>query len=81
VRRFGAYWITSREAGGQEREHLIGHPTYLEGKPKGETSMLGKQLNMKVCNVTRCKSWTHGETYTGLILVSNGETAHPSQHT
>ncbi len=65
VRRFGAYQITSREVGGQEQEHLLGHPTYLKGKPKGETSMLGKQLNRKVCNVTRCKSWTHGQTYTG----------------
>jgi putative transposase len=35
VRRFGAYQITSREVGGQEQEHLLGHPTYLKGKPKG----------------------------------------------
>ena len=40
---------------------LLGQPTYLEGKPKGETSMLGKQRNRKVWNVACCKSWTHGE--------------------
>jgi hypothetical protein len=34
----------------------VGHPTYLEGKPKGENSMLGTRLNMKVWNVMRRQS-------------------------
>ena len=39
-----------------ENKHLLGHLTYLEGKPKGENSMLGKRLNVKICNMTRRKS-------------------------
>jgi hypothetical protein len=30
---------------------LLGHPTYLEGKPKGETSMSGKRGSAKVGSV------------------------------
>jgi hypothetical protein len=53
VRRFGAYSIAQNEQKG-ESDNLLGHPTYLEGKLKGESSMLGTQLNMKVWNVMRC---------------------------
>jgi hypothetical protein len=55
VRRFGAYSIAQNEQKG-ESDYLLGHPTYLEGKPEGENSMLGKRLNMKVCNVRHRKS-------------------------
>ena len=48
-----------KDAGGREQYHRLGYPTDLAGKPKGASSMLRKRL---VCNVTRRKSWTHGET-------------------
>ncbi len=40
---------------------LLGHPTHLAGKPKGENSMSGKRLNVKLCNARHRKSCTHGE--------------------
>jgi hypothetical protein len=40
---------------------LLGHPTDLEGKPKGENSMSGKRINAKLCSMMRRKSCTHGE--------------------
>src|SRR6266852_4519320 len=36
--------------------HLLGHLTYLNGKPDRERSMLGKRLNAKVWNVKCRKS-------------------------
>ncbi|EFH80404.1 hypothetical protein Krac_9349 [Ktedonobacter racemifer DSM 44963] len=42
-----------------------GHPTYLAGKLKGERSMLGTRLNVKVCNVMHRKSCAYGETCIG----------------
>ncbi len=50
MRRFGAYEIASQR---QEAESkcLLGHPTYLASKDKGETSMVGKQESRKIGNV------------------------------
>jgi hypothetical protein len=61
VRRFGACEIALQE---QEVEsiHLLGHPTYLMGKPYRENSMLEKRLDVKVWSVTHRKSCTHGES-------------------
>jgi hypothetical protein len=57
VRRFGARWIAPKEQEVESR-YLLGYPTYLKGKPGGETSMLGKRLNTKVCSVRHRKSCT-----------------------
>nr|WP_040445379.1 IS200/IS605 family accessory protein TnpB-related protein [Ktedonobacter racemifer] len=64
VRRFGAYQISPK---GDEVEgnRPQGHPTHLERKLKGESSMLGTRLNAKVCSVTHRKSCTHGEACIG----------------
>ncbi len=32
---------------------LLGQPTYLAGKPKGDSSMSEKQVSVKVCSVVR----------------------------
>ncbi len=32
---------------------LLGQPTYLAGKPKGDNSMLEKQESAKICSVVR----------------------------
>lgn len=55
VRRFGAYSIARKEQE-VESKYLLGHPTYLAGKPKGETSMLEKRLNAKVWSMMHRKS-------------------------
>ena len=39
--------------------NLLGRPTYLALKDKGENSMLGKRLSVKVCTTMRRKSCTH----------------------
>jgi hypothetical protein len=60
---------------------MLGQPTYLALKDKGESSMSVKQLNAKVCNVKRCESCSHGETWIGLTLVPSGAGGCPSYHT
>ncbi len=42
--------------------NLLGQPTYLELKDKGESSMSEKRLNTKVCSMKRRKPCMHGET-------------------
>jgi hypothetical protein len=37
----------------------LGHLTNLMSKDKRETSMLGKQLSVKICSVKCCKSCVH----------------------
>jgi putative transposase len=64
VRRFGAHKIAPKEQE-VESKSLLGHPTYLERKLKGESSMLGKRISLKICKMTFRKSCTHGEAYTG----------------
>ncbi len=58
VRRFGAYQIAPQEQVVESSYHLR-HLADLEGKPKGEKSMSGKRLSMKVCSVKCRKSWMH----------------------
>src|SRR5256885_9910935 len=48
-------WLNSSLKGRRLRaNHLLGHLTYLNGKPDRESSMLGKRLNAKVCHV-KCR--------------------------
>jgi hypothetical protein len=49
VRRFGVCEIAPEEQK-VERNDLLGHPTHLAEKSKGEISMLGKQDKAKVCS-------------------------------
>ncbi len=42
-------------------KYLLGHPTYLASKDKGESSMLEKRLNLKRYRVKCRKSCAHGE--------------------
>jgi putative transposase len=43
-------------------DNLLGYRPYLAGKPKGESSMVGKRLSTKICRAKRRKSCVHGET-------------------
>jgi transposase len=64
VRRFGVSKIAPQEQE-VESESLLGHPTYLASKDKGENSMLEKRIILKMCKMMLRKSCTQGETYTG----------------
>jgi hypothetical protein len=48
-----------------ESDFLLGHLPYLASKGKGESSMVGKRLNLKVCKVKCRKSCTYGEACIG----------------
>jgi hypothetical protein len=43
-------------------DNLLGYRPYLAGKPKGESSMVGKRLSTKICRAKRRQSCVHGET-------------------
>lgn len=64
VRHFGACLILPNGSE-VESNRPQGHPAYLTGKPKGETSMLGKRINAKVCSVMHRKSYAYGEACIG----------------
>jgi hypothetical protein len=61
VRRFGAREIAPQEQKVESEWAFEDTSPRLSGKPKGERSMGGKQLNEKVGIVKRCKSCPHGE--------------------
>lgn len=61
LRRFGAYGL-ALEVQEVESNNLLGQLAYLEGKPKGEKSMLEKRISVKVCSTMHRKSCTHGES-------------------
>ncbi len=64
VRHFGAYQIPTN-GGEVESVDLKDTQPTLRGKPKGESSMLGKRISVKVCSVMFRKSCTQGETCIG----------------
>jgi len=50
VRRFGAHQMAPKEQE-VESEYLLGQSPYLEGKPKGDKSMVEKRGSLKRCRI------------------------------